>query len=221
MTAKGWKVIITIASQKGGVGKSTIAINLALALADAADSSGVALVDCDEQRSCVDTLAGHEHKKLTVYAAPDKPHKVIEGLKQKTILVDTPPHSHEVMYQAAAVSDLVIIPCQPSPLDIRAMATTAKALLVIREKFNPSLQCRFLVNRITPRTTLANEIHSTLEKLYPFPAFDTMLHDRQAYKQSLISGMSVIEYDPRSPAAKEMGFLLLEVTKAVKGLKRK
>ena len=51
-----------------------------------------------------------------MYEAPDKPHKGTEELKQRVIFVDTPPHSHDVMYQAAAVSDMVIIPVQPLPL---------------------------------------------------------------------------------------------------------
>lgn len=209
-------MIISIGSQKGGVGKSTLAINLALGIAGLSSKIEVALVDADAQKSCIETLQNHQRKNLTLYEAKEKPHRLIESLSQKIIIVDTPPHSHETMYQAAAVSDVVIIPLQPSPLDIRSIATTVKALEVIHGKINPQLQCRFLVNRITHRTILSSEIRSALEQRYPFPIFETMLHNREAYKQSLITGLSVHEYDRTSEAAKEMHRLLMEITKAFK-----
>jgi chromosome partitioning protein len=121
------------------------------------------------------------------------------------------------MYQVAAVSHLVIIPVQPSPLDVRAMARTVKALGMIREKYNPKLKTRLLINRITLRTTLAGEIRETLARLYPgVPVLESMLHNREAYKQSLITGQSVIEYDRASAAARELGALLIEIGKIVK-----
>lgn len=209
-------MIITIASQKGGVGKSTIAINLALFLAGLPEKVTVALVDTDEQKSCVETLEGHERPNLTLYEVPEAPHKVIRELEQQFIIVDTPPHSHEVMWQAAAVSDRLIIPVQPSPLDIRGAGKTVQALQTIKAKYNEKLQCMFLINRITPRTILANEIRAALEKRYPFPILKTMLHNREAYKQSLITGLSVFEYEKNSPAAKEMAQVILEMTKGVK-----
>ena len=209
-------MIITIGSQKGGVGTSTVAINLALGIASLSKKIDVALVDADAQKSCIETLQNHKRKNLTLYEAQEKPHRLIESLSQKIIIVDTPPHSHETMYQAAAVSDVVIIPLQPSPLDIRSIAITVKALTVIQKKINPHLQCHFLINRITHRTILSSEIRPVLKQRYPFQIFETMLHNREAYKQSLITGLSVLEYDKKSEAAKEMQMFLMEIIKAFK-----
>lgn len=209
-------MIITIGSQKGGVGKSTVAINLALGIAGLSKDIEVALVDADAQKSCTETLQNHDRPNLTLYEAPEKPHRVIEKLTQTIIIVDTPPHSHETMYQAAAVSDVVFIPLQPSPLDIRSVAITVKALQFIQNKINQKLVCFFLINRITHHTILSNEIRQALTTRYPFPIFDTMLHNREVYKQSLISGLSVLEYDRSSEAAKEIQQLLMEIIKTFK-----
>lgn len=218
MSKRKITMIITIASQKGGVGKSTISINMALGMAGLKSKYKVALVDADEQRSCIETLQPHNGREnLKLYEAAEKPHRLIEKItaKHQIIFIDTPPHSHEVMYQAAAVSQLVIIPLQPSPLDIRGVSRTVKAIEVIKGKHNPDLQCRFLINRITPRTILANEIRAALVKYYPYPTLDAVLHNREAYKQSLITGLSVIEYDKNSQAAAEMNKLLIEIVNIV------
>lgn len=206
-------MIVTIASQKGGVGKSTVSMNLALGVAGLSESYNVALIDADQQLSCLETLQNYKRDNLTLYKGTEKPHRLVLTIakKYKAVFIDTPPHSHETMYQAAAVSKLVIIPLQPSPLDIRGVGKTVKALKVIREKINPDLECRFLINRVKPRTILANDFKSALNKHYSFPAFNAMMHDREAYKQSLITGRSVLEFRKNSPAAQEMGQILIEV----------
>lgn len=211
-------MIVTIASQKGGVGKSTVSMNLALGVAGLSDSYSVALIDADQQLSCLETLQNYKRDNLSLYEGTRKPHRLVKSIvsKHKALFIDTPPHSHEIMYQAAAVSRLVIIPLQPSPLDIRGVGKTVKALKVIKEKVNPKLECRFLVNRVKPRTILANDFKVALSKHYSFPAFKTMMHDREAYKQSLITGKSVLEFRKKSPAAEEMGQILIEVAKILR-----
>ncbi len=214
-------MIITVASQKGGSGKTTVAINLALVIAGLKNKYRVALVDADQQRSVTETLQGHERDNLTLYESTEKTHRLIESIKGEfdMIFIDTPGHSNEGMYQAASVSDLVIIPLKPSPLDVRAMAITVKAVTFIQEKYNPGMLCRFLVNMVNPRSVLAQEIRATLEKFYPFPAFTTMLQEREIYKRSLVSGKSVLEYDKGKPAAKEIRDLFAEIDKLTKNRK--
>ena len=211
-------MIITIGSQKGGAGKSTIAINMALMIASSSLEYRVALVDTDKQRSCVQTLAKNDRENLNIYDftdedMPRKPNRLIQDLEEDVVIVDTPPHSHEVMHLSAAVSDIVIIPIQPSPLDVRAAKETVAALEVISETVNTALECRFLLNRVKAGTILGNEIGETIQKLYPFGVLSSVLYDRQIYKQSLITGRSVLEFDKNSPASKEMGGLVVEVLK--------
>ena len=211
-------MIITIASQKGGSGKTTIGINLALVMAGLEPKRSVALVDADEQQSAGETLRGHNRENLAVYEATEKTHRLIESIKgnHNVVIIDTPPHSQEVVYQSAAVSDLVIIPLQPSPLDVRGVANTVKALQFIKENHNPTLLCRFLINRAKPRSILASEIRQTLSKFYPYPAFDSVLQDREVYKRSMITGKSVVEYDKTGPATNEIEVLISEIIKLIK-----
>ncbi len=208
---KRFFMVITIGSQKGGAGKSTVAINMALMIASSSQEYQVALVDTDKQRSCIQTLGNNERENLNLYEVQSKPNRLIQELDEHVVIVDTPPHSHEVMHLAAAVSDVVIIPVQPSPLDIRAAKETVKALEVIIEEANRDLKCRFLLNRIKAGTILAKEIRQTVQRLYPFLILETALHDRQVYKQSLITGESVLEFDKNSAASKEMAELVIEV----------
>lgn len=214
-------MIITIASQKGGSGKTTIGINLALVMAGLEPKSNVALVDADEQQSVGETLQGHNRSNLTVYEATEKPHRLIESIKgnHDVIIIDTPPHSQEVVYQSAAVSNLVIIPLQPSPLDVRGVAKTVKALQFIKDNHNPGLLCRFLINRVKPRSILSSEIRQAILKFYPYPAFDSMLQDREIYKRSLVTGKSVLEYDRTGPATHEVEALISEIKKLIGALK--
>ncbi len=208
-------MVITIGSQKGGAGKSTVAINMALMIASSSKNYKVALVDTDKQRSCIQTLAKNKRDNLVVYEVQNKPNRTIMELEEDIVVVDTPPHSHELMHLAAAVSNVVLIPIQPSPLDIRAANDTVKALTVIKAEVNPELQCCFLLNRLKAGTILTNELRSTVKKLYPFDILKTNLFDRQLYKQSLITGQSVMEFDKNSPASQEMAELVVEVLKLV------
>ncbi len=208
-------MIITIGSQKGGAGKSTIAINMALMIASSSREYRVALVDTDKQKSCIQTLGKNRRANLNVYEVQKKPNRVVLDLDEDVIIIDTPPHSHEVMHLSAAVSDVVIIPLQPSPLDIRAARETVKALEVIKTEVNPDLTCCFLLNRLKHGTILAKEMRGTVQKLYPFEVLQTTLHDRQIYKQSLITGQSVLEFDKTSAASKEMAALVVEVLKRI------
>ncbi len=127
-------MIITLTNQKGGCGKSTATMNLALGTA--ALHYKTALIDTDEQKSCVETLEGHPKNNLTVYEAKDTIENLVAEIKDKYnfIFIDTPPHSHHIMYQTMAVSDFIIIPLQASPLDIRSAKRTIDACEKVQKR---------------------------------------------------------------------------------------
>lgn len=207
-------MIITICNQKGGCGKSTVTMNLALGTA-ALDYS-TALIDADVQKSCLETLHGHEKKNLRKFEAAEGVHHLASSLDEEFVFIDTPPHSNKIMYQSMAVSDFIVVPLQPSPLDIRSARRTVLACREIEEKLGQKKNFFFLLNKINPRTTLSKEVAGHLRELYKRPILETRLHNRVAYQQALIYGKSVLEFGKNSPAAKEVAALLVEVHKKSK-----
>ncbi len=212
-------MIITLTNQKGGCGKSTTTMNLALGTA--ALGYTTALIDADEQKSCIETLAGYEKENLTVYESGKGVDKLAETIKDdfNFIFIDTPPHSHHIMYQAMAVSDFIIIPLQASPLDIKSAKRTIDACDKVQKEINKTIPCYFLLNRVNPRTNLSKEIGTYIRELYTVPLLQARLHNRVAYAQSLMHGKSVIEHNRSSDAALEVRKLLKEVHRIFQGNK--
>lgn len=208
-------MIITLTNQKGGCGKSTTALNLALGTA--ALGYDTALIDADEQKSCVETLQDYEKPRLSVYESGKGVDTLAAEVKDNFhfVFIDTPPHSHHIMYQAMAVSDMIIIPLQASPLDIRSAKRTIEAREKVQKEVQREIPCYFLLNRVNPRTNLSKEIDSYIRELYTVPLFQSRLHNRVAYAQSLMHGKSVIEYNRSSDAALEVKKLLKEVHRAI------
>lgn len=204
-------MIITFTNQKGGCGKSTAAMNLALGTA--ALNYKTALIDADEQKSCLETLQDYSKPNLTVYEAGKDVDSLATELKDDFhfIFIDTPPHSHHIMFQAMAVSDFIIIPLQASPLDIRSAKRTIDACEKVQQEVGRKIPCYFLLNRVNPRTNLSKEIGAYIRKLYTIPLLQSRLHNRVAYAQSLTHGKSVIEHSRSSDAALEVTNLLKEV----------
>ncbi len=216
-------MIVTLASRKGGSGKSTIAINLTLVLLGGRLKQNVALIDADEQRSSINILKRYKRENLTIYGAtidkPNRPSDILKTINTKNthVIFDTAPHSQEMMYECALKSSLVIIPVQPSLLDVDALEKTIKALLTIRTlaeegQIQKAPECYFIINRAKAGTILAYQIKQQLKKMYPnFPIMKTVLGEREVYKQSLFTGQSVMEYDRKSDAAQEIKNLAKEL----------
>lgn len=204
-------MIVTLTNQKGGCGKSTATLNLALGTA--ALGYDTALIDADEQKSCIETLQDYDKSRLTVYESGKDVDTLATEVKDnfKFVFIDTPPHSHHIMFQAMAVSDIIIIPLQASPLDIRSAKRTIEACEQVQQKVKRKIPCYFLLNRVNPRTNLSKEIGSYINELYSVPLLQSRLHNRVAYAQSLMHGKSVIEYNRSSDAALEVRKLLKEV----------
>lgn len=206
--------VITLANQKGGCGKSTIVLNLAIEFA--LQPHRVIVFDTDPQGSCYETAEIRKDQKTTAHitVAPvyENLYQAIEETDNNYdfAIIDTPPHDNDVVTIATACSDLVIIPVQDSPLDIRSTKTTVDLINEARQ-LNPDIAAYFLLSRIQTNSVMAKELAQVLKSTYKLDILDTQIANRMAYKYSLIYGQNVSEYSKKDTAATEISALAKEV----------
>ena len=208
--------IITIAQQKGGAGKSTLAANLAVALALGRRS--VVLVDIDPQGSVARWAAARgeggtqTRAKLTVEAIAGW--RTANQVKRfaddfDVVVVDSPPHAETEAKLAIRAADLVVVPLQPSPADLWAVQPTLD--MAAQEK-RPVL---LVLNRTPPRARLTAQIAEAAAKLaHPdLKVAVAQIGNRVAFAEAFMRGLAVAELRGASVAAEEIAALAKEVWK--------
>lgn len=191
---------IAIISQKGGAGKTTLALHLAAA---AQDSGRTALIiDTDPQATASQWAAwrGDAPPEVIDSPPPRLAAKVAQATAQgaQVIVIDTPPHADSAARAAVEVADLVLIPCRPSAFDLSAIQTTAKLVQLLRKP-------AFVVFVAGPPN--APRIYQEAGELvdgFGTPPCPVLLPDRAAYRHASAEGRTVMEYEPAGKAAEEI-----------------
>lgn len=204
-------MIIGVLNQKGGVGKTTLSVNIAARLA--ADGARVLLIDADPQGSSLDWSAAREEPGPVVVVGLPKEtiHREIKQLSRDYdhVVIDGPPRVTALARSAIMASDLVLIPVQPSPYDIWAADEVVK-LVEEAQIYKSDIKTVFVINRKISNTAIGRDIREALSG-YNLPCLESGLTQRVVFAEAAASGLAVHEIDAESAAAQEVAALVNEI----------
>jgi len=217
-------VIVSFTGQKGGVGKTTLAV--CLAAEATARGRRALLVDLDDQRSASqwgDAAVARQRSAPNVVAMTAGmltagTLAAIAG-DHDPILLDCPGRHEDVTRAALLCSDVAILPCGPGSFDAWALAASIE--LITRAKaLRPALKAFIAIARKKPRSALSASAREDLAAC-GLPVLKTEIYDRVAYPEATGFGLGVTTYEPKSPAAAELRALYDELfTPPTKGARR-
>ena len=199
---------LAVLSRKGGTGKTTLTVNLAVAAKRAGHR--VAIVDLDSQASASewgDWREAGTPEVICVHSArlPQELHK----LKQQGItfaLLDTPPKIEDIALDAAKAADLAIIPCKLGAFDLKAIE---KTIFVGNMAKCPM---RIVFNAVRARSSMLHPAKRAVQ-VYEVNVAPCVIGDRVVFSHSVMEGLGVMEYEPKGKASIEIQALFRYISK--------
>ncbi|MDQ5908310.1 MAG: chromosome partitioning protein [Pseudomonadota bacterium] len=206
--------VIAIANPKGGVGKTTVAVNLARAWQQAGHR--VLLVDSDPQGSARDWYQASQNqgREMPVVVGVDRP--VLPASVQPLrgafdrIVIDGAAKLQEMTVSAIKAADFILIPIQPSALDIWAAEDLVELIKARQAVTDGKPPAAFVVSRQITGTRLALDAHRALEAL-ALPILTARTTQRVVYAECMSTGSTVLDLEADGPAAAEINALCQEL----------
>lgn len=195
--------VIAIVSQKGGAGKTTLALHIAVAAERAGLSA--AILDMDPQGTAERWSEWRKEEPPAVVAAKAttlaRRIEQARGADGDLVVIDTPPLAQTEAREAARIADLILIPCRPSAFDLDAIRITADLANDIRK---PAF---VVVNAGPPHgTSVYRDVAETVER-FGLKVAPARLAERAAFRHAVREGKAVLETEPDGKAAEEVGAL--------------
>lgn len=199
---------LAVLSRKGGTGKTTLTVNLAVAAERAGHK--VAIIDLDSQASASEWSDWREAETpevISVHSArlPQELHK----LKQQGVtfaLLDTPPKIEDIALDAAKVADMAIIPCKLGVFDLKAIEKT----ILVGNMARCSM--RIVFNAVRARSSMLHPAKRAVQ-VYEVNVAPCVIGDRVVFSHSVIEGLGVMEYEPKGKASIEIQALFRYISK--------
>ena len=193
---------VALISQKGGAGKTTLALNLAVA--SGLSGRAAAVIDLDPQASAAAWADSRERDTPAVVSAQaSRLGEMLSAARRHgaaLALIDTAPHAETAALAAARAADLVLVPCRPSILDLRAVAASRDIALLA------GVPAAAVLCAVPARGPLAGDAKAAL-KGGGLPAAPCAVGQRIAFVHAMTGGLGVQEHAPRSAAAAEISGL--------------
>ena len=194
---------IAILSQKGGAGKTTLTLHLAIA-AQLAQQIPV-VIDLDPQASAADWKDGRRSETPVVVSVPaSRLSQALDAARSggaDMVLIDTAPHSGEVALAAAEAADLVLIPCRAGILDLKAIASTARIVKLGGKK------AYVVLNAVPPRAPHVIADARAAVAVHGLNVAPIALQQRTAYAHALTVGQTAQEYEPEGKGGEDIALL--------------
>ena len=204
-------MIIAVSNQKGGVGKTTVAVNLAACFAE--DDEDVLVVDADPQASALAWKAQRPDTLPPVQAIglpSDNPHKEVPDLagRYDVVIIDAGGQITQSARAAVVAADFVVVPTLPSPPDIASTDEFFETVVDVARTFK-DLNAAVLLNQVQRGTRLATQVFDYVRDNQV--VFDAVLHQHVAYREAFGFGLAITEHEPSSPAAADVRNLYQEL----------
>lgn len=197
--------IVSLINQKGGVGKTTLSLHLATIFQS--HGHNTVLLDLDPQASAAEWFDVREDELPPVRSIqPSRLDKTLEqarGIETDIVFLDTAPHTEASSLAAARASDLILIPCQPKIMDLRAMRRTADLIRMVK------VPAWVILNGVPHQGTVAEEAVEAITEDIGLPVAPVRLGYRVAFDRALITGQTAHEFEPEGKAAREVGQLYM------------
>lgn len=189
---------IALGSQKGGPGKTTLSLNLAVASEMAGQTT--LIIDLDPQASIYKWWNRREGETpVTISTHAQALKNALEAAEETGVnlcILDTPPNADAAIRDAAKAADLFLIPCRPSMLDIDAIEQTIEIGKAAK------VEMRVVMNAVEARCSLLQPAKDAVE-VYDVPCAPCTVGDRKAFKKSVPYGLAVDEFTPRDKKASD------------------